>query len=205
MIYFDIETMDFFKDPWIKKLPRAHQIAAMRFGLGISFDDETNEWIEWMPGQEIAFWQSLVDKKIIGWNILGFDIPFLSAKTNQSGYEDCIYDPMYPIDLMDKIKRESSLYGKERWYSLEFIAQTNLGRGKSGDGQLACEWLRSGDPLLRKQAAEYCRLDVQLCIDIFAISNEKGLICPARNEREENGDIRIWIDRDGETRSERIS
>jgi len=205
MIFFDIETMDFFSDPWIKKFPRSHQIAAMRFGLGISYNSETEEWMEWIPGQEIAFWESLIGKKICGWNILGFDIPLLAARANQLGYEDCIYDPIFPTDLMDKIKRESSLYGKERWYSLEFIAQTNLGKGKSADGQLASEWMRSGNPILMRKTADYCRLDVDLCVNLFILSKEKGLVCPARPERGEVGDLRIWIDLDGETRSERIS
>lgn len=53
MIYLDIETLDFFQDPHIKALPRAQQLAAMRFGLAVTYDDYRNFTQTWLPHQII--------------------------------------------------------------------------------------------------------------------------------------------------------
>lgn len=50
MIYLDIETLDFFQDEHIKVLPRPIQLAAMRFGLGVTYNDQTTKWASYWEG-----------------------------------------------------------------------------------------------------------------------------------------------------------
>lgn len=217
MIALDIETLDFFSDDHIKRLPRPVQLLAMRFGCAYTYDTESGLWVSYWPGGDyrplpdesalcderslIALWRRLIGKTVLGWNISDFDISYIMLHINRQGYEgDAWLDPMTIIDLMAIIKRATRPFGKDRWYKLEDIAQVNLGRGKVGDGASAGVWLLSGDPFLVNQAAAYCREDVKLCVDLFDVAQGTGLLLPARPERGENGDLRLWLDGSGEIR-----
>ncbi len=228
MLYLDIETLDFFGDESLKHLPRPVQLQAMRFGLATLYNDQaipSAAWSQWWPadvhyplgrvawedgpdepGDLADLWRCLINQTIVGWNIFDFDLAFLmlhvNAETDYPG--DPWLDPMTIIDLMDILKRATRPYGKERWYKLQDISMANLGRGKAGTGQDAAVWLRSGDPDLVRQAAAYCREDVQLVIDLLQLAQTTGLLCPARPERGEQGDLRVWISSDSayETRRE---
>lgn len=59
---------------------------------------------------------------------------------------------------------------------LESLAQTTLGRGKSGSGTESVEWWRSGNPALRQKVVEYCRNDVELTRDLYLFGKEKGYV-----------------------------
>lgn len=194
MIYLDIETLDFFADPHIKALPRPLQLVHMRFGCAVTYDARADEWLTWGASAEYALAGYILDSglTIVGWNIWEFDIPLLALHT------DPPCQPPPCIDLMLILRQATkAATGTERWYSLQDAAMANLGRGKSGNGQHAAEWLRSGDPALMAQAHDYCRQDVQLVIDLFAVAQVQGLLCPARRDRGEAGDMRVWIDEQG--------
>lgn len=184
MLYLDIETLDFFSDPAIARLPRPVQLRAMRFGLATLYDDQAppgTAWSQWWPADtayplgRVAWeggaiepatmgdlWKYLINQVIVGWNIFDFDIAYLMLHVNAEGdYDgDPWLDPMTLIDLMACLKRATKPFGKERWYKLQDISVPNLGYGKVSDGQQAAEWLRSGDPRQIAQAAAYCREDV---------------------------------------------
>jgi hypothetical protein len=215
MIVLDIETLDFFDDPHIKRLPRPIQLLAMQFGCAYTYDTTADMWVSYWPVDHntplppdesvlcdrhalMALWRRLINQTILGWNLFEFDMPYIMLHINKLGYEgDAWLDPMSIIDLMAIIKRATRPFGKDRWYKLGDIAQVNLGRGKLGDGRQAAEWLRSGDPALVARAAAYCREDVQLCLDLFRLSQTTGLLLPARPERDEESDLRLWLDEDG--------
>jgi hypothetical protein len=221
MLYLDIETLDFFQDPPIARLPRPVQLRAMRFGLATLYNDQaipSAAWSQWWPadrhyplgrvvwsdgpeepGDLADLWRFLMNQTIVGWNIFDFDLPFLMLHVNaEADYPgDPWLDPMQIIDLMGILKHASKGFGRERWYKLQDISTVNLGRGKAGNGQEAAEWLRSGDPDLVRRAAAYCREDVQLVIELFQHAQTAGLLCPARPERNEVGDIRVWLDGQG--------
>jgi hypothetical protein len=215
MIALDIETLDFFSDDRIKRLPRPIQLLAMRFGCAYTLDMDTGAWTGYWPEdpglpteQDVVsgptalpcLWQHLINQTIVGWNLFEFDIPYLMLHLNRhcDNDGDPWLDPMRIIDLMAVLKTASKPFGKERWYKLDVIAATNLGRGKLGNGQQAATWLQSGDPALLRQAAAYCREDVQLTADLFQTAQTTGLLCPARPERSEVGDLRVWLNTDGD-------
>lgn len=193
LIYLDTETTAFFSDPHIARLPRAEQIPALatHFGVAVSYDT-THGWREWWPEQVRALWHTLRDNQIAGWNVIHFDVPLIQQAAALAGESDPGLDPWTALDLFAEIRTHTG-----RWYKLEEIAQANLGRGKSGDGQSAAEWLRSGDAALRSRAADYCRLDVQLVIDLHALAQRDGLILPPRARDVDLATYRYWISDDG--------
>lgn len=204
--YLDIEILDWFQDPAIAALPRWRQHAALRFGLATTYIDngvdargqEDCGWQTWWPDDIKQLWLSIVRASgpIVTWNGDEFDIPYLIVQAVRAGITtDPWRDLPESLDLMALIRHESKrLSGKERWYKLEVIAQANLGRGKIGHGDEAAAWLRSGDPELIQRAADYCRDDVQLLIDLYArLRSGEPLICPARPDRREYDELRIFL------------
>jgi len=195
MIYLDIETLDFFQDDHIKVLPRDQQLAAMRFGCAVTaadYDDggET-EWFEWTDCNALCGALYVASKQtIVGWNIADFDLPVIKCNAAcSSGYAWQSWEPK-TVDLFALIRQATG-----RWYSLETVAQHNLGRGKLADGQKAAEWLRSGDPALVAKAFEYCRHDVQLTIDLHQmLLRGEPLRLPARAKRQELNEVLWWLD-----------
>lgn len=198
MIYLDIETTTWFSDPDIKALPRDQQIKAMRFGCAVTYNEAANEWLDWQAhdvADLYAYLGYLPETILAGWNVKDFDWPVIcnNAQSINPALRPCspqLYDPF------DLIRQKTG-----RWYSLETIAQHNLGRGKLADGQKAAEWLRSGDPDLVTRALEYCRYDVQLTMDLTAILRSgEPLRLPPRAQRQEWNEMMIW----NEGRTERI-
>lgn len=216
MVVLDIETLDFFGDAHIKRLPRPVQLLAMRFGMATIYNTDSGEWKQYWPAPDVVelpdvtcyaagsdalcfLWKDLVNQAVLGWNIFDFDIPFLMLHLSRRGYDnDPWLDPMQIIDLMAQCKAASKAFGRERWYKLQDISLANLGQGKDGDGQQAALWLREGDADERQAAARYCKNDVQLCLDLFMHAQGPGLLLPGRPERGEAGDLRLWLDNDGQ-------
>lgn len=192
--YFDIETLDFFADDHIKALPRDQQLAAIRFGCAVTYDSRTDEWREWTADQVVDLFETLIwASPLAGWNTVGFDWPIIIANAKAAGRWplEIETETVTHIDLFAEIRRTTG-----RWYKLEDVAQATLGRGKLADGQMAAEWLRSGDPELVQKAMAYCRHDVQLVVDLHArLLAGEPLILPPRTARQELNEIRWWLDR----------
>lgn len=196
-IFLDIETTTWFDQPEIKALPRDEQIKAMRFGCAVTCTvatDGAELWREWTTDQIAELYNYLcwANQPICGWNSLAFDWPVIINSAERSGVRllEIEHETVRHIDLFDFIRKKTW-----RWYSLETVAQHNLGRGKLADGQKAAEWLRSGDPDLVTKALEYCRYDVQLTMDLAAILKRgEPLRLPPRAQRQELNEVLIWND-----------
>lgn len=193
LIYLDIETTKFFQDADIAKLPRAQQIPALAksFGVAVTWDTG-NRYHTWWPEHCIWLWETLRGHQIAGWNVIHFDVPLVQQAAALAGASDPALDPWTALDLFADIRTRTS-----RWYKLEEIAQVNLGHGKSGDGQQAAEWLRSGDRALMQRAADYCRLDVQLTMDLHSHAQIHGLVLPPRAKDTDMETYRYWTNADG--------
>jgi hypothetical protein len=198
MIYLDIETLDFFQDPHIAALPRARQLAAIRFGLAVTYDRRDGAWRHWFAEDLAGLWDHLASAApagggpagaIVGWNILSFDLPVIGANLARS--ECMIQTGNLPCcDLFDLIRRDTG-----RWYRLDVVAEANLGRRKLSHGQQATAWLRAGDAESLRLAAEYCQEDVQIVVDLHALlAAGEPLRLPARRERREHKDLLWWLD-----------
>lgn len=205
-VFLDIETTTWFDQDHIKALPRDQQIKAMRFGCAVTcfVNDEVASdepvWQEWTANQIDALYHYLcwANQQICGWNSLAFDWPVIINNAERAGVQllEIEHETVRHADLFDFIKEKTG-----RWYSLETVAQANLGRGKLADGQKAAEWLRSGEPDLVAKALEYCRYDVQLTMDLAAILKRgEPLRLLPRAQRQELNEVLIWND----GRTERI-
>ncbi len=194
-VYLDIETTTFFQDPEIKALPRAEQLKAMRFGCGVTYNARNDEWRWWMAEEVSELFNYIVwcDCPVIGWNVVDFDWPVIVENTRRNGVTvlEIETETISFLDIFAEIRRATG-----RWYKLEDVAVANLGRGKLADGQLAAEWLRSGDPDLMRRAMDYCRHDVLLTVGLHSILlRGDPLILPPRAARQESNEIRWWLDR----------
>ena len=74
---------------------------------------------------------------------------------------------------------------------LDSLAKATLGRGKDGSGTDCVDWWRSGDPVQRQKAIEYCKMDVELTRDIylFARQNSYLMIDDARQHMRRRVDL----------------
>ena len=192
MIVFDIETLDLLQDDHITALPREQRIRALKFGCAVTYDTWTKRYEAHMPHQLAHMWNNMIRRDLCGWNIKAFDIPvILSNLSNATRFpEDADLSPMGEIiDLFDLIRQETG-----RWYSLDTIAEANLGHGKTVDGKQAVLWLRSGNQALIQKAVEYCRDDVELVRKLYErLRRGQPLRLPARPERNELEELRFHL------------
>lgn len=192
MIFLDIETLDFFQDERIKALPRAEQLAAIRFGIAVTYCDQRDEWREWLPDQLPDLWGYLFGHDIGGWNIADFDIPIIEHNLRSLGHRPR-EGSLVLHDIFQQIRTKTG-----RWYKLETVSQANFGRGKSADGQQAAEWLREwqdkGDQEALRKALDYCRLDVELERDLHLHLAQQPLRLPPRPDRRELNEILYYAD-----------
>lgn len=169
----------------------------MRFGCAITAqiddsapNDHNPTWREWTADQVGDLYTYLIvcRQPIVGWNLIGFDWPVIKHNAHRAGWTDAHigYEIVDMRDLFAMIRTDTG-----RWYSLETVAVTNLGRGKLADGQQAAEWLRSGEPELLRKAMDYCRHDVQLTIELHSLLlRGDSLLLPKRADRRELNDLR---------------
>lgn len=107
---------------------------------------------------------------VVGFNIVAFDYQVLSAYTSMN------FDNLATFDLLAEIHGQMGFR-----LSLEHLARHNLGRGKSGDGVQAVQWLREGKTDL---VVDYCKDDVRLTHDLFWKGLENGYLL-YRNKQEQ--------------------
>lgn len=192
-LVLDIETTDWFTEDHIKVLPRREQIDALRFGVAVTcLDGEV--WQEWQEGDLATLWQLAMqpDLVVVGYNSEEFDLPIIRRCAGRGNEWPASFD------LMRKIVKATG-----RWYKLEALAQANLGRGKSADGQLAAAWLRSGDPELAAKAVAYCRDDVQITRELYELVKAgEPLFLPPQPERDRMEGIYLYLRANGGWRHE---
>jgi DEAD/DEAH box helicase domain-containing protein len=102
---------------------------------------------------------------IVTFNGEGFDFKVLSAY----GAVAALYRKS--TDLLSLLNKKLGFRIK-----LDSLAQSTLGRGKTGSGTESVEWWRSGDPVLRQKVVDYCKMDVELTRDIYFFARENGYV-----------------------------
>jgi hypothetical protein len=188
-ITFDIETLKFFNDTAIKRMPREAQFMALEFGCAVAFIDDERRDYEGQMGA-IDLWNDLMQADtIVTFNGLSFDLPLVAFEYARAtgGYPG--WPPATQIDLLDIPKQATG-----RWYKLEELAQANLGRGKTADGFKAAEWLRSGDPVQMRQALDYCAEDVRLTAALWRLCLDELLILPPQPAKKKYDGYLLAID-----------
>lgn len=186
MIFLDIETTTFFHDIHIEVLPRDQQVAAMKFGIAVTFDSNEATPRVWGEGQIVDLYNYLVWAKteICGWNINAFDLPpVIVSNARKAGWNtlEIEHETIRTLDLFAYIREHTG-----RWYGLGAVSEATLNRPKLADGRQAAGWLRSDNPGDYQRAVEYCTDDVNLVRALYVtwLSGEP-IILPPRVERGE--------------------
>ena len=167
-IYLDVETQrlaDEVQGGW-------DNIRA--FGLSVAVTwDAANDFREWYEDDAARLIGELSGfERIVTFNGDRFDLEVLSA------YGDVVALRQKSEDILRDLKRRLGFR-----VSLQAVAQSTLGRQKTGSGVDAVAWWRSGDPILRRRVAEYCRMDVEILRELVAYGRREGFVkVPSRGK-----------------------
>jgi len=98
--------------------------------------------------------------RIIGFNVIEFDLPALS------GYYQGDFSRFSVLDIMAEIEKVVS-----HRISLQAVAMSTLNEGKSGSGLSAVQYWREGR---LDELAKYCRQDVEVTAKVFEYGAKNG-------------------------------
>jgi DEAD/DEAH box helicase domain-containing protein len=131
--------------------------------LGVSFAGicirdtdypERDKFIGYFEHELNKLWPELEKaSRVIGFNILGFDYPVLSA------YYPGDFSKFSTLDILEEVKNKVG-----HRVSLDAIAKQTIGVQKSGSGLDALKYFEQGK---LKELAEYCLMDVRITRDIY--------------------------------------
>lgn len=154
-IVLDIETRNTFQDVG------AYNPALLQVSLVGVYFYETDTFESFLEEDLPKLWPRLErSERIIGYNIVGFDMPCL-----QSYYTGEIMKlPM--LDLMNEITSRIGFRPK-----LDDVAHATLGVGKSGHGLQAVEFWRNGEI---DKLRSYCLQDVKITRDVYEYALANG-------------------------------
>lgn len=181
-VYLDIET-----ERWSDEVEGGwRNISAFGMALAVTFDGPPPGftcWGNWAPGHSMdpatvaqALIQHLLSfDRIITFNGERFDFKVLSAYGDVSG--------LYARSL-DVLRIAEKELGHR--ISLDSLSRATLGRGKSGDGRQAVNWLREGTGQGFHQAVSYCIGDVMLLMELVY----HGRCCDKLFFFDRHGDLR---------------
>lgn len=167
-IYLDVETQrlaDEVQGGW-------ENIRA--FGLSVAVTwDAAHDFREWYENDAVRLIGELsAFERVVTFNGDRFDLEVLSA------YGDVAALRQKSVDLLRDLKRRLGFR-----VSLQAVAQATLGRQKTGSGVDAVTWWRSGDPILRRRVADYCRMDVEILRELVVYGRREGFVkVPSRGK-----------------------
>ena len=167
-IYLDVETQrlaDEVQGGW-------DNIRA--FGLSVAVTwDAAHDFREWYEDGAVRLIGELsAFERIVTFNGDRFDLEVLSA------YGDVAVLRQKSVDVLRDLKRRLGFR-----VSLQAVSQSTLGRQKTGSGVDAVTWWRSGDPILRRRVADYCRMDVEILRELVVYGRREGFVkVPSRGK-----------------------
>jgi DEAD/DEAH box helicase domain-containing protein len=132
-----------------------------------------HDYREWYEDDVVRLIGELsVFDRIVTFNGDRFDLEVLSA------YGDVAALRPKSVDVLRDLKRRLGFR-----VSLQSVAQSTLGRQKTGSGVDAVAWWRSGDPILRRRVADYCRMDVEILRELVVYGRREGFVkVPSRGK-----------------------
>ncbi len=148
-----------------------HRADLMRISCGVVYDSEKGQYQvyeEHQVDQLIAHLRQL--DLVIGFNSKRFDYKVLS------GYSSFNFLGLPSLDLLEKVHDRLGFR-----LSLDHLAAATLGTNKSGSGLDALRWWKEGR---MDKIIEYCRMDVQITLDLYLFARENGYLI----YREKGGD-----------------
>ncbi|MBZ5497093.1 MAG: ribonuclease H-like domain-containing protein [Acidobacteriia bacterium] len=142
-----------------------NSVDKFRIALVVTWDQQSGSRVWYEEDARQLLQEAEKFDPIVTFNGEGFDFRVLSAYG--------------PVDVLyRKSKDMLALLSKKLGFrvKLDSLAQATLGHGKTGSGTECVTWWRSGDPVLRQKAIDYCRMDVELTRDIYLFGKERGYL-----------------------------
>lgn len=166
-IVLDIETKNTFAD--VGGQQNVKKLEASFIGV---YSYRQNKYLSFFENQFVEFNQFLKNTKlIIGFSINRFDMPVLEK------YCDFNIQNIPCLDLLEEIEIE---FGNR--ISLNILAQTNLGIGKTAHGLEAIKFYKEGR---LEDLEKYCLQDVRLTKELYELIEKQGyLLLPKKNSEE---------------------
>jgi DEAD/DEAH box helicase domain-containing protein len=135
----------------------------LEVSVACAYDSRTEKFITYRENELGALAELCKDRLVIGYNVIGFDLPVLEKYGVLPASELDVFDIMIDFHNVSGWK----------FVKLEKIARATLGTGKSADGIMAVEWWKSGEV---DKIIEYCLKDVEVTRDIFLHGLNKGYL-----------------------------
>jgi DEAD/DEAH box helicase domain-containing protein len=142
-VFFDLETQRIFDE-----VGGRHNVRMLGLAVAVTYstaDEAFHHYLEADAARLIADLEAA--DRVVGFNLLTFDYEVLRAY--QAGFA-----PPDTVDMLDHIYRRLGFR-----VSLDNLASTTLGVGKSADGLQAVRWFREGRI---QQVLDYCQQDVEV-------------------------------------------
>ncbi len=131
--------------------------------VACAYDSRTDKFLTYRESELGALAELCKERLIIGYNVIGFDLPIL---------EKYGVPPISELDVFDIMIDFHNVSGW-KFVKLEKIAMATLGVGKSADGLMAVEWWKTGEI---DKIIEYCLQDVKVTRDVFLHGLNKGYL-----------------------------
>lgn len=144
------------------------------FGLAVAVTwNEPAIFREWYEGDAAALIAELGRfDRVVTFNGIRFDLEVLAA------YGEVLPLRNRSLDILKDLERRLGFRPK-----LQEVARATLGKGKTGSGPDAVAWWRSGDPALRRRVVDYCRMDVEILVELVAHGRREGFVrVPSRGK-----------------------
>lgn len=131
--------------------------------VACAYDSRTESFISYTEDKLADLVTLCKERLVIGYNVIGFDLPIL---------EKYGLPPISELDVFDIMVDFHNVSGW-KFVKLEKIAQATLGTGKSADGIMAVEWWKQGEV---QKIIDYCLKDVEVTRDVFLHGLNKGFL-----------------------------
>ena len=152
-LVFDIETQNTFQEVG-KYDPRL-----LKVSLVGAFDYADGQYTSYLEEDLPALWKKMEQASVvIGYNIIGFDLPVLN------NYYPGDLTKLPTIDLMYILEKQIGFRLK-----LDDVAKGTLDIGKSGSGLMAVEYWKKGEI---DKLRDYCLQDVKVTKELFDYARE---------------------------------
>jgi DEAD/DEAH box helicase domain-containing protein len=166
LVFLDVETQRSAEEVggW-SNTPR------MGLALAVVYDAARDVWRTYYEADVHRLLFDLVlAERVVGFNIDRFDLPVLSAYTDQD---------LSRIRTLDMLSRIHAQVGFR--LSLNDLSEANLGEAKAGDGMQSLRWWKEGRIDLIER---YCRQDVEATRKLYELGSGRGyLLYRDRDER----------------------
>ena len=135
----------------------------LEVSVACAYDSKTNQMLSYTEDKLGDLVALCKERLLIGYNLVGFDLPILEKYGLPAVPELDVFDIMLDVQNVSGW----------RFVKLEKIAHATLGTGKSADGLMAVEWWKQGEV---QKIIEYCLKDVEVTRDVFLHGLNKGFV-----------------------------